>query len=238
MKPKRCPVKNERGSTIVAALLILVLLTIIGIAAINSSTTERATSFNYLLYERVFFAAEAGLEHATAALQNQMSPYVPVWAANGESPNFSFALSQTPDPATASFPTGYDLSRLSTKSTELPPGFKLLKYNGSAIVNSPLEGYQYTIYIWDNMDEDPATDAPAVDKDGTIFMLAQAVGPNNSNRSIFTMLEAAADSSSLSGYNAQEGAGSGKGYSSLDKGGINFSTATTQVGRGGGLALH
>ena len=231
MKPKRCPVKNERGSTIVAALLILVLLTIIGIAAINSSTTERATSANYLLYERVFFTAEAGLEHAPAALRRAMDPYVSVWAMNSVSPNFSFALSQLPDKATASFPTGYDLSLLSTTR---PTGYKLLKYNGSEIVNSPLEGYQgyqYTINIWDNMDDAD----PTVDSDGTIFMLAQAEGPKNSKCSIFTILEVAG-SDSLSGYNAQEGAGSGKGHSSLDK--TRITDFTTRVGRDGGPVVY
>ena len=231
MKPKRCVVKNERGSTIVAALLILALLTIIGIAAINSSTTERATSANYLLYERVFFSAETGLEHAKAALQNQMRSQIPL-LATGQTPKFSFALSQTPDPATNYFPenpTTADWKKLS----DFPPtltGYKT--YFGSAIVDSPLEGYQYTIYIWDNKDDAD----PVVDSDGTIFMLAQAVGPRNSRSSIFTTLVADADSDPLSGYNAQEGAGSGKGYSSLDKGGI--ADFTTQVGRIGGLELH
>jgi len=239
MKPKRCVVKNERGSTIVAALLILTLLTIIGIAAINSSITERATSANYLLYERVFFTAEAGLEHAKAALQNQLSSQLPL-LATGQSPNFSSILMQVPDPATASFPTGYDLSLLS--SATLPVGYK--KYFGPAPVNSPLEGYQYNIYIWDNNDEPGPDDTikAVTDKDSTIFMLAQAVGPKNSKCSIFAVLVADADKDALSGYSAQEGTGSGKGYSSLDKGKVeikdNHNNVNIQVGRGGGLELH
>jgi hypothetical protein len=231
MKPERCVVKNERGSTIVAALLILTLLTIIGIAAINSSTTERATSANYLLYERVFFSAEAGLEHAKAALQNQLSLQIPLLAAGG-TPKFNPMLSQGPHPATNYFPenpTALDWKKLSN----FPPTLDTYAlYLGSAIVDSPLEGYQYSIYIWDNKDDAD----PLVDSDGTIFMLAQAVGPRNSKSSIFSTLVADAVKDDLSGYNAQEGAGSGKGYSSLDKGGI--SDFTTQVGRIGGLALH
>jgi type IV pilus assembly protein PilX len=234
MKPERSVVKNERGSTIVAALLILTLLTIIGIAAINSSTTERATSANYLLYERVFFSAEAGLEHAKAALQNQLSTQIALLAAGG-TPRFNPMLSQGPHPATNYFPghvgdpTAADWKNLSNSPPTL--GTYAL-YLGSAIVNSPLEGYQYSIYLWDNNDDAD----PLVDSDGTIFMLAQAVGPKNSKCSIFTTLVADAVKDDLSGYNAQEGAGPGKGYSSLDKGGISDFTA--QVGRSGGLALH
>ena len=234
MQLKQCIVKDEGGSAIVAALLILTLLTIIGIAAINSSTTERSTSANYLLYERVFFTAEAGLEHAKAALQNKLRDQIPL-LATGQRPKFSFALSQTPSPATNYFPghsgdpTAADWRRLA----EFPPtlgGYKT--YFGSAITNSPLQGYQYTIYIWDNNDDAN----PVVDSDGTIFMLAQAQGPKNSRCGIFTTLVADSDSNPLSGYNAQEGAGPGKGYSSLDKGGI--SDFTVQVGRLGGLELH
>jgi hypothetical protein len=103
MNSERCIVKNERGSAIVAALLILTLLTIIGIAAINSSSVERSTSANYLLYERVFFTAETGLEHAKAALQNKLRDQIPL-LATGQRPKFSFALSQTPNPATNYFP--------------------------------------------------------------------------------------------------------------------------------------
>jgi len=229
MELKGCLAKNERGSTIVAALMILTLLTIIGIAAINSSMTERATSTNYLLYERVFFSAETGLEHAKAALQNQMSTQLPLVGA-GIDPKFTFALTG----ATDSFPTNPDWKKLLDEPEPTIAGYK--KYFGSAITNSPLEGYQYTIYIWDNRDEAPAADVPAVDKDGTIFMLARASGPRNSKSCIFTTLVAAADTNPLSGYNAQEGAGPGKGYSSLDKNGV--SDFTSQVGRLGGLELH
>jgi Tfp pilus assembly protein PilX len=136
-----------KGSAIVAALLILTLLTIIGIAAINSSSMERSTSANYLLYERVFFSAETGLEHAKAALQNQMTAQIPL-LATGQRPKFSFALSQTPNPATAFFPdnpTAADWKKLA----DFPPtlgGYKT--YFGSAITNSPLQDIN-TIYIWD-----------------------------------------------------------------------------------------
>jgi Tfp pilus assembly protein PilX len=42
-------VNNEKGSVIVAALMILVALTIIGIAATNMSSTESSISTNSLL---------------------------------------------------------------------------------------------------------------------------------------------------------------------------------------------
>jgi type IV pilus assembly protein PilX len=229
MNSERCIVKNERGSAIVAALLILTLLTIIGIAAINSSSVERSTSANYLLYERVFFTAETGLEHAKAALQNKLRDQIPL-LATGQRPKFSFALAGAPGfiPKTMNWGDSTTWKNLSND----PPTPLGKDYFGSWIVNSPLQGYKYRIYIWDNEDDASAT----VDSDGTVFMLAQAQGPKNSKCSIFTTLVADSDSNPLSGYNAQEGAGPGKGYSSLDKGGISDFTA--QVGRSGGLTLH
>lgn len=222
--------KNERGSTIVAALLILVLLTIIGIAAINSSTTERDTSANYLLYERVFFSAEAGLEHAKAALQNYLTTHMPPGGTG--TPKFGFALAEFQSPGTT---LGSMLLADWKKLSTFPPSSPFDNYKnyfGSAITNSPLQGYRYTIYLWDNKNDGDA----ALENDGTVYMLAQADGPKNSRCSIFATLEANADSNPLSGYNAQEGAGPGKGYSSLDKGGVaNFNA---QVGRSGGLVLH
>ena len=60
---------NKRGSVIVAALMILALLTILGFAATNMSNTELNISTNSLLYERAFYTAEAGLERAKESLR-------------------------------------------------------------------------------------------------------------------------------------------------------------------------
>ena len=53
--------KSENGSVLVVALLMMVLLTLIGISASNTSTTEMQISSNEQLNRMVFYAAEAGL---------------------------------------------------------------------------------------------------------------------------------------------------------------------------------
>jgi Tfp pilus assembly protein PilX len=50
------------GSVVVVALIMLALLSIIGIAATNTSTTEVKISANEQLYRIVFYGADAGLE--------------------------------------------------------------------------------------------------------------------------------------------------------------------------------
>lgn len=53
-------IQNEQGYVLISALLILVLLTIIGISAIQTSTTESKISFNSLIAHMNFYAAESG----------------------------------------------------------------------------------------------------------------------------------------------------------------------------------
>jgi hypothetical protein len=52
--------KNEGGSVLVAALLILVLLTIIGISANSMSNSELNITSNAQLHKMAFFTAESG----------------------------------------------------------------------------------------------------------------------------------------------------------------------------------
>jgi len=51
--------KNEGGSVMVVAILILVLLTIIGIAAMNTTNVELKISGNEKSYKMALYAAEA-----------------------------------------------------------------------------------------------------------------------------------------------------------------------------------
>jgi PilX N-terminal len=53
-------VKNEDGSVIVAAMLVLVLLTIIGISATSTSNIELNIVANTQLHKMAFFTAESG----------------------------------------------------------------------------------------------------------------------------------------------------------------------------------
>jgi type II secretory pathway component PulK len=63
-------ISNQQGSVIVIAMFILVLLTVIGIAASNTSTTEMQITTNALLYNTAFYTAESGIEAGRAVLNN------------------------------------------------------------------------------------------------------------------------------------------------------------------------
>jgi Tfp pilus assembly protein PilX len=195
---------DQRGFAIFGAILILALVTVIGVAAIATSTSERRTATNFLLYERVFYTAEAGLEHAKEAFKNTLRTpaQLAVMAATGR-PDWNFAL------VGATVPTPVV----------------------TWISNQPIDGNTYTITVWDNNDDaDPASDS-----DGLIWIRSDANGPRNSRCGIATLVTATATSNPIHGYNAQEGGGSGKNFTSNDAGAIDFSTGfgnqnLTQVG--------
>jgi len=61
---------NEKGYIMISAMLVLCLLTIIGISAIQTSTNELNITTNSQIYHMNFYAAESGLAHSVAWLQN------------------------------------------------------------------------------------------------------------------------------------------------------------------------
>jgi hypothetical protein len=63
-------INNPQGSVIVIALIVLVLLTVIGIAATNTSTTEMQITTNALLHNIAFYTADSGIAAGRATLNN------------------------------------------------------------------------------------------------------------------------------------------------------------------------
>ena len=180
---------NDRGSVMVAAVLILVLLTIIGFAATNMSTNELNVSTNTLLYERAFYTATAALEHAKETLRVPFSEQI---KAGGEE-QWDFALVGIVD-------TNGD------GKGSYEEGRELLK-------DLELDGVRYTVTIWNNDDGGSPTD----DQDGRIFVRADAEEVVRGGRcSIEELIEGTANGGPTSNYTAQEGAGSGKAYTADD----------------------
>jgi type IV pilus assembly protein PilX len=185
---------DQHGFAIFGAVLVLALVTVIGVAAIATSTSERRTATNFMLYERVFYAAEAGLEHVKEAFKNTLRTpaQLSVMAVTGR-PNWNFALNGATDTT----------------------------YAGGAtwISDQAIDVNTYTITVWDNDDGDGD---PISDSDGLIWVRSDAAGPQNSTCSVETLVTATATSDPIHGYNAQEGGGSGKNFTSNDAVAINF----------------
>jgi hypothetical protein len=56
------PVSSEKGTAIVYALIVLVLLTLLGVSSITTTTTEQKMAQNHMYYELTFYSAEAARE--------------------------------------------------------------------------------------------------------------------------------------------------------------------------------
>jgi len=69
--------RREAGSAYVAALLVLVLLTIIGLSLSLVTQTEMQIGANENMIERVFYASDAGIDIATATT---LVTHRPAWS--------------------------------------------------------------------------------------------------------------------------------------------------------------
>ena len=54
---------NERGASLVIALMILLILTLIGISALQTTTQETSIAGNERLYNRAFYTSDAGIDY-------------------------------------------------------------------------------------------------------------------------------------------------------------------------------
>jgi hypothetical protein len=210
---------DERGFVLIAALLILVLLTIIGIAAISTSTSERQTATNFLLYERAFYSAEAGLEHAKADLLKLVAAQPILSGAAYSGPTFTFALN-----GTTKDPKGNSRKKAVTSTDE-----KTKKSSREVpwLSNLQFDGHTYTITVWDNDDDIGPTQKADEDSDGMIWIRSEVVGPGtrNSKCSIEALVQVTSSgslvSNDLTNY-AQGGGGSEKNYTANDKNYLDF----------------
>ena len=228
------PVNNERGLTLILSLILLLLLTIIGVTAINTSTTETLISSIEEVNRSTFNAAESGIEHATAILQaefvanNQLA--MQNCAATGGSaclPKWTFALNGSVFPTTA--------------SEDIPsPGSQwITRFNSGVPVVSNValgNGYTYSVNVWNNYEPVPASPTGQTDNDGLIVVGALATGPNNAVAAAESVICGSITNvaPASAGYTAQAGAGAGKNYNASD---VNAISAASLGGLSGNANL-
>ena len=202
---------NENGYVIVAAIMILVLLTILGISAINTSTTEQHLATNTLLYERAFYAAEAGFEHAKGVLKVPYNEQNQSNLALGNPGSWSFAL----DGRVQGLAAAQDCAPLDINDN-CAGGDDVGDFEGGVVlVQSDLEGISYTVTAWNN-DDRASGGTPTSDTDGRMMIRTVALGPRGATCAIESLIEGTTDSGDIDGYKAQAGAGAGKSYSNND----------------------
>jgi len=204
---------NENGSVIILAIMILALLTIIGLSAVTTSSNEQHLAVNTLLYERAFYAAEGGIEHAKGVLKVPYTTQNQGNIALGNPGSWSFALNGSgviPELGTAQ-----DCKPLGNGGA-CAGGDGVGDFEGGVLLlQANIDGIAYDVTVWNN-DDRASGGTPTVDTDGRMMIRAVATGPRGESCAIESLIEGTTDSGSMAGYEAQAGAGAGKSYTNND----------------------
>jgi Tfp pilus assembly protein PilX len=76
MKTRHYTLQEERGSAIIMAIMVLILLTLLGITSTNTNVTEQQITRNDQIYKRNFYRAEAAAAEAKQRLRNTDFSYL------------------------------------------------------------------------------------------------------------------------------------------------------------------
>jgi type IV pilus assembly protein PilX len=211
MKRSVLKLKDEQGTILVVALIMLTLLTLIGISASTTSQIEIQISGNDKQHKAIFYAAEAGIDHARALLGARLAANNSSNIATGVPLKWTFALLGLDETA-----GGGDDATGTTFAT------------GTQWITRAIGNCSYTVTVWNNPND--ATGDATTDDDSLLMIRSVATGPNGiSTASIEVMLYGSATGVLMQGYPAQSGAGAGKNYTSDDLDAIDFTTASSQL---------
>ena len=190
-------ISNQKGAALVIAMMVMLVATLIGIYSINMSSIDTKIAGNERMLSTTFFASDGGIEH----FKSLIGPML----VNANQGN------------------------LATSATTIEWDFLL---DGSSEVlwidRDMGGGRRYQVYVRNNNDGGGVTD----DTDGFIWVRSvekkcNEVGCIKRTPEIEVLLYANVDGAgAITGYSAQEGAGTGKNYNSTDVNEI----ATTDLG--------
>lgn len=162
------PMSNRRGATLIMAMLVLAMLTIMGVYSATRSSLEQNIAKNLETDMSLFFAAEAGLHHAFTLLEGDFGD------ANGSSltPSWNFALNNDAVYGYGSTATNYHYEGVDTGDSMIDGPWV---GNGVQVIQRSFPvgniTVTYTVNLWDNNDADAANS----DDDGLIYIRSTAV---------------------------------------------------------------
>src|ERR1043166_4374745 len=148
----KCPLKNEQGIVLIAALALLAALTLVGATAFFASSTDVKVGGNYKNYETALQVAMAGAERARETLRTAN-------AASSNNANFSEELAARV--GANGVLNGY------TSSTDDSP---------IASSSTLMSGYSYTACLTNDSSEGVSN---TTDSNGKVVITSVATGPNS-----------------------------------------------------------
>ena len=180
---------SERGSVLIATLMVMALLGMLGAALTLVVSTESITAANYAAAQQVLYAADAGLERTVGELRRLASwRNVPTSSSSSRDLNDGLTLTRAPDGASL------DLVRLTTRrqgesdalypSTPDRPVWRLF---GHASMNEMINGTANAppyVAVWVADDPEDLDGDPATDTNDVIVVHAAAFGIRGGHREV------------------------------------------------------
>jgi type IV pilus assembly protein PilX len=225
------PVNNEGGFTMILALILLMLLTIIGVAAINTSSTETMIATADEEKRTAFYAADSAVAQVTALLYQGIRDrwQAPCIMSPGTRPNWNFALDGDFFPVASPQPT-----------TPSPPWFSQYSAGVPIATGTLSNGYSFDARAWNNTDIQPASATPTTaaqsDTDGLLVLGVIARSPRDARVAIEVVLNGGLNGIAIvNPYSGQAGGGAGKNYNAADGSAISVGNMGAMSNPGGVL---
>ena len=209
MKTKLSLLKNESGSVLILAIMILALLTIIGLTASRNSHVEVMIANNAMYHQRTFYAAESGLVHTIGLLEKPFAEANALRALAGATLDWDFALDGTY--------RGPALDPLEDGTPGYDPDNNGQRDGSIWIDRATLDASGYTTSLWNNRD---AGNNYINDTDAVIWLQSDAADAMGARSSVRILLQGNTRDEVVFGYRAQAGAGAGKNYNASDSSSI------------------
>ena len=132
------PLKNEKGSVMVLAVILLVLLTLLGIAVLTSSSIDTQIAGNELRHKLAFYAAESATAYVTWSLDlygpDNITAGTPHYFPNNTVPYVGI---------TSGLPTAISMNATQSFNGEVEYESPLLPPRGSGFSVGKFKAHQY-----------------------------------------------------------------------------------------------
>ena len=216
--------KDQKGSALITVIMVVLVLTLVGLAALVYMSVEDQVSNNDRLQKEALYAAETGLRIGERVLGTQIQTYSITallgqpWApsATVSNPAVTPNVPVTPDLPSYAGETGlpkYDLAHLGTNVWGPPPWNLLLAaqqwaaipvtYTSPTNVATSNRAF-FSLYLRNNQDD--YSGSPTTDQDGKVDMISVGYLVDSGNRILAVKIIAEGfNLGSLPQFGAQKG---------------------------------
>lgn len=189
VRPVRYVHRSERGTVLLATLMVITLLAALGAALALVVSTESVTAANYESAQQSLYAADAGVERTVGELRLLASWQNVPTSMSGWS-NFSDGLTIARAPDGASLDLAQLTIRRQTESNSMyptSPNRPVWRVFGHASMNQMIAGSAVAppyVVAWIADDPDDLDGDPATDTNDVVIIHAEAFGVRGSRRAI------------------------------------------------------